>query len=195
MERTRTFSNLAKELTHNQERSLIAVDGPAGSGKTTFANSLSNYLVGSKVVHLDEIYNGWEDALTPTLEKNLIEWIVSPFHKNEIISYPVFDWYKKSYGQIKLLGKPSFLIIEGVGAGNREVLNSLNYLVWVEADLDLGLSRVENRDGLEVAAQMTLWREREAAWFLAQQTKTKAVLKVDGNPPAEIDLSKEFWPL
>lgn len=195
MERARAFSDFAKELTQNQQRLLIAVDGPAGSGKTTFANSLSSYLPDSQVVHMDEIYNGWDDALTPNLSKNLLNWLIDPFYKNIEIAHPVFDWHKNSYGEMKVLGKLDYLILEGVGAGNSDVLPALNYLVWVEADLNLGLTRVKQRDGEEVAAQMTHWRALESDWFFTHQTRAKAELLVDGNPPQAIDLNKEFWPL
>lgn len=195
MERARKFSEFAKELTQGKKRLVIAVDGPAGSGKTTFANALSNHLANSQVVNLDQIYNGWEDALTASLAKNLLNWLIEPFHKNEEISHPVFDWYKNEYSEARLLGKLNYLVIEGVGAGNKEVLASLDYLVWIEADLNLGLDRVKHRDGEKVAENMPRWREAEAKWFLAHQTKESANLHVNGNPPVVIDQSKEFWPL
>lgn len=193
MERARAFSGLAKELTTNHKRLLIAVDGPAGSGKTTFANALSSYLPFAEVVHMDEIYNGWDDALTSNLSSNLFAWLIEPFLENKEITHPVFDWHKNTYSQTKSLGKRDYLILEGVGSGNSDVFNALNYLVWVETDLDLGLTRVKNRDGEKVAAQMIRWREKEADWFLAHKTREKAHLLVNGNPPLEIDINKEFW--
>ena len=42
---------------------LVAIDGPAGSGKTTLAGALSDELVGrgakAAVLHLDDLYDGW----------------------------------------------------------------------------------------------------------------------------------------
>ncbi len=195
MERARKFSDFAKELTQGQERLIIAVDGPAGSGKTTFANALGKHLANSQVVNLDQIYNGWEDALTASLAKNLLNWLIEPFQKDEEISHPIFDWHKNQYSEARLLGKPNYLVIEGVGAGNKDVLALLDYLVWIEADLNIGLNRVKSRDGEKVAENMPRWREAEAKWFLAHQTKESANLHVDGNPPVVIDQSKEFWPL
>ncbi len=195
MERARKFSDFTKELTQGKKRLVIAVDGPAGSGKTTFANALGNHLANCQVVNLDQIYNGWEDALTSSLAKNLLKWLIEPFYKDEEISHPVFDWHKNEYSETRFLGKPNYLVLEGVGAGNKEVLASLDYLVWIEADLNLGLDRVKRRDGEKVAENMPRWRELEAKWFLTHQTKESANLHVDGNPPVVIDQSKEFWPL
>ncbi|MSY55303.1 MAG: hypothetical protein F2638_06930, partial [Actinobacteria bacterium] len=45
---------------------VIAIDGRAGSGKTTLAHELFLALTGERTVHvinLDAIYAGWEKAL------------------------------------------------------------------------------------------------------------------------------------
>ena len=49
---------------------VIAVDGRAGSGKTTLAHELFLALAVDRsvtVIHLDEIYDGWDNALSSTL--------------------------------------------------------------------------------------------------------------------------------
>ena len=56
---------------------IILIDGPAGSGKTTFAKNLQNDL-GCQIVHLDSIYDGWENALTDSLTNKLVA-LVSDF--------------------------------------------------------------------------------------------------------------------
>lgn len=197
MERPRSFSELTKELITRESNLLIAVDGPAGSGKTTFAKALSEYLPKSAVVHMDEIYNGWDDALTESLSDNLLNWMIQPFKEKRPIKYPVFDWHQSRYLEIKTLEELDFLILEGVGSGSNRVFSELDYLIWIEADLKLGLERVKLRDGEEVAQQMAKWRELEAAWFKENQTKENAHLQVNGNltNENEIDLTKEFWPL
>lgn len=195
MERPRSFSELTKELIARESNLLIAVDGPAGSGKTTFAQALSEHLPKSAVVHMDEIYNGWDDALTENLSSNLLKWVIEPFKEKKQIQYPVFDWQQGSYLETKTLKELDFLILEGVGSGGKRVFSDLDYLIWIEADLALGLERVKLRDGEKVAQQMSNWRRQEEAWFKENQTKENAQIQVNGNPPIEIDLTKEFWPL
>ena len=39
---------------------VIAVDGPSGAGKTTLAARLSDALHGAPVVHMDDLYPGWD---------------------------------------------------------------------------------------------------------------------------------------
>ena len=50
---------------------LITIDGPAGSGKTVLAQEISDALstLGqiSTTIHMDSLYDGWENALTSSL--------------------------------------------------------------------------------------------------------------------------------
>ena len=58
---------------------IILIDGPAGAGKTTFSLKLQNEL-GCQVVHLDDHYNGWDEALGQDLTNVLLN-IVENFQK------------------------------------------------------------------------------------------------------------------
>ncbi len=53
---------------------IVSIDGPAGSGKTTLANELASELMNANrvmsVVHLDELYEGWDDALVRTFRSH-----------------------------------------------------------------------------------------------------------------------------
>ncbi len=45
---------------------LLAIDGPAGAGKTTLAAQLEKEHAASgsvRVIHLDDLYSGWTTAL------------------------------------------------------------------------------------------------------------------------------------
>ena len=51
---------------------IILIDGPAGSGKTTLSHQLSAEL-NCQVVHLDDHYNGWDEALGSGLTEVLLQ--------------------------------------------------------------------------------------------------------------------------
>ena len=59
---------------------VLTIDGPAGSGKTTLAAALESRIASSgrssTTIHLDDIYNGWEDALGASLTANLTEKVI-----------------------------------------------------------------------------------------------------------------------
>jgi adenylylsulfate kinase-like enzyme len=64
------------------ETKLVTIDGPAGSGKTTLAKELSISMSDASgpmsVVHLDELYEGWNDALGQKLFDRIEAWILAP---------------------------------------------------------------------------------------------------------------------
>ncbi len=55
---------------------LVCIDGPAGSGKTTLAEALSEVLDGAPVVHMDDLYEGWGQALGDPLAARVEAWLL-----------------------------------------------------------------------------------------------------------------------
>ena len=56
-------------------RALVCIDGPAGAGKTTLAELLMARHPHARVMHLDDLYAGWDNALDATLTDRLIRHI------------------------------------------------------------------------------------------------------------------------
>ena len=57
---------------------VIGVDGPSGAGKTRLAEQLADTLDGAGVVHLDDLYPGWdglEAALAKGRPADILEWM------------------------------------------------------------------------------------------------------------------------
>lgn len=73
------LDNIAALLSRERNRPVfIVIDGPAGAGKTTLARSIVDHFAMGEVIHCDDLYHGWEDALTSTLEEHFQEWILTP---------------------------------------------------------------------------------------------------------------------
>ena len=53
------YQSLLQEINgiQNDKKTLIAIDGVAGSGKTTLALKLATDLTDSYVVHMDDLYD------------------------------------------------------------------------------------------------------------------------------------------
>ena len=94
---------------------IILIDGPAGAGKTTFAFDLQKEL-GCQIVHLDSIYDGWDNALSHSLRDKLIS-IVSNFLKGKRNEIEIYNWQESKIDSKLVIEPGKHLIIEGVGAG------------------------------------------------------------------------------
>jgi uridine kinase len=148
---------------------IILIDGPAGSGKTTLALELQSKF-NCQVVHLDSIYNGWNDALTNTLTVRLQE-LLNSFLAAKPFDLPIFNWEKRVFDGTRTILPDSALIIEGVGAGQSAIRSYATTIYWVEADDEIGLNRVLERDGSAILEEMKIWKVREAEHFATERTR------------------------
>ena len=90
--RVERFADLAAEIGRRPARlgpvRFVAVDGPSGAGKTTFAGRLAGALIRAgrrvEVVHTDDLLDGWEDQFTfwPRLACGVLE----PLARGEVAS-------------------------------------------------------------------------------------------------------------
>ena len=160
---------------------LIAIDGPAGSGKTSLASQLSNNLKSVTTIHMDDLYNGWEDALTATLTRHLEEWVLDPLTQHQSVKYQKFDWNIGEYGPTVEVRDVELLILEGVGAAQARIRQQADLTIWIEVGAQIGLARVLNRDGAQILPYMLKWQERESAHFIKDQTKENSQIFIDGS--------------
>ena len=160
------FSSAAKPL-------VIAIDGPAGSGKSTLAGEIARAFAGTysiEVIHLDEIYDGWENALSSTLFEKLAT-LIQAQQTNQIVDLAIFDWALNSFAGSRQIKPVQLLIIEGVGSCNKAIREKLTTSIWLDIDKSTGLSRVLNRDGESIRDQMVTWQEMERAYFANDLTR------------------------
>ena len=160
---------------------LIAIDGPAGSGKTSLANQLASKLKSATTIHMDDLYNGWEDALTATLTRHLEEWVLDPLTQHQSVKYQKFDWINSEYGPTVEVSDVELLILEGVGAAQAKIRQQADLTIWIEVGAQIGLARVLNRDGAQILPYMLKWQERESAHFIKDQTKENCQIFIDGS--------------
>ena len=155
---------------------IIAIDGRAGAGKTTLAHEL--FLAFSvtrdvRVIHLDEVYAGWEDALGKTLTRTLTELLQS-LAKDQRYSLPIYNWNIMAFDSEREISPCDLIIIEGVGSAQSAVRKRASATIWLDIDPAIGLQRVLQRDGIEISEQMKKWQLDEAKLFQGDQTQAKA---------------------
>ena len=171
---------------------IIFIDGPAGSGKTTLAKSLSGLLQNCPIIHMDEIYEGWENALSPKTSQDLVEWIINPLLKNNSIEYIKYDWNLGQRIEKVVINNSKIIIIEGVGSSSFEISKYASLKLWIEVNKETGINRVLTRDGLQIQEQMKTWQSQESKFFIENNSKENSDIWIDGDPVVKIDTSSQF---
>lgn len=161
---------------------LVCVDGPAGSGKTTFAGRLAAELgTAAEVVHMDDLYAGW--TLTGAVAR-LEAGVLRPLADGHPGAYHRYDWAAGCFDPrpVPVAAAP-VLVVEGCGSSPRRLGPWTTLRVWVEAPDGLRLARGLARDGAAMAPHWHRWLRTEAAEFAAEGTRARADLLVDGTVP------------
>jgi uridine kinase len=159
---------------------LLAIDGPAGAGKTTLAAKIAaEYSVVSsvKVIHMDDLYNGWDDALGRSLTDSL-QAITAAYLSGVECTIKIFDWHLMKFDREEVITPTDYLILEGVGAAQKIVREAGAITYWLEIDAETGLKRVLARDGDHIEKQMRQWQILQAIHFDVDQTRENCEFKI-----------------
>ncbi|MGH3505507.1 MAG: 4-amino-4-deoxy-L-arabinose transferase [Nocardioidaceae bacterium] len=160
---------------------LVAVDGPAGSGKTTLAADLelAQRARGGTVetLHMDDLYEGWT-GLDTALERRVLEQILRPLATGAVARWQRYDWHAAQFDGWVDLAPPDVLVLEGCGSGARTYAPYTSLLVWLDADRQTRIQRGLARDGAAVLPHWLAWMDLESAYFTANDTAARADIPV-----------------
>jgi uridine kinase len=163
------------------ETRLVCVDGPAGSGKTTFAGQLEAALgTDVAVVHLEDLYAGW--TLTGAVAR-LAAGVLRPVAEGRAGEYARYDWHAGRFADRVAVPVTDVLVVEGCGSSPRWLDPWTTLRVWVEAPLALRTARGLARDGDHLAAEWRRWQHLETAEFAREGTRARADVRIE-DPPA-----------
>ncbi|POX38245.1 hypothetical protein C3486_24280 [Streptomyces sp. Ru73] len=172
---------------------LVAVDGHAGSGKSTFAGRLAAALgtgasgagtghglaaaaeATAPVIHLDDLAT--HDELF-AWDGRLREQVIEPFSEGRSARYGVYDWVHRRFARERTLAPAPVVLLEGVGAGRRALRPHLACLLWMELPEDTAWARGRRRDGPGLATFWDGWIPAERAHFAADPSRPHADLLV-----------------
>ena len=155
---------------------VVCIDGPAGSGKTTLADGLARALGGAPVVHLDDLYEGWEQELGDPLSARLRAWLLDPWRDGLPGRHLRYDWHAARYAEWVEVPPGPVVVLEGCGSAAAGVRDRAAVVAWVEADAAVRLARGLARDGAAMTALWHAWQRREAAHFATDGTAAAAHL-------------------
>ncbi|MFI6289630.1 uridine kinase [Streptomyces sp. NPDC051018] len=151
---------------------LVAVDGHAGSGKSTFAARLATALAvageSAPVLHLDDLasheeYFAWTDRL--------LTQVIGPLAHGGTARYTPYDWKARRFAGPRALEPAPVVLVEGVGAGRAVLRPHLARLLWMERDPGDSWLRGRRRDGIGLSAFWDSWTAAETRHFLADPSR------------------------
>lgn len=155
---------------------LVAIDGRAGAGKTTLASILEKQWSTNQtvtVIHMDDLYDGWDNALTQKLTL-ILGKIVSAHNSRVAFTIDIFNWKSMSFDSTRVIDPVDILILEGVGAGQKVVRDAGAQLYWLDIEPEIGIARVLRRDGDQIAEHMKKWQIDQELHFLRDKTRENA---------------------
>lgn len=170
---------------------IVAVDGRSASGKTSLAARLAAHIPGAAVVHTDDI--AWWHSFFDWTDR-LITGVIEPVRRGEAVSYRPPEWDQRDrLGEVTVPAAPSVVLIEGVGAGRRELAPLLDAVIYVQVDLD----EMERRDRDRVARGdadpevVAAWQAEEQPFLAAERPWDRAMVVVGSNTGVPHDPERE----
>jgi hypothetical protein len=161
---------------------VLAIDGRSANGKTTLSRKIDRTTPQSVVVHTDDVawrhsIFGWDDLL--------VRGILEPARRGEAVAYrpPAWDDHARE-GSIDVAAGTKLVVVEGVGAGRRELMPFVDAVIWVQSDL----AESERRDAERIAAGEAsaslypVWMAEEVPFQAAQRPWERATVIVCGTP-------------
>ncbi len=164
------------DLCSEKERPIIAIDGPAGAGKTTLAHEIFLALspkMSVSVIHMDDLYNGWDNALGEDLT-SVLQYLAAQHRNISAAEIRRYNWTTSSFGESETIEPADLLILEGVGSGDKSLQDGLAALIWIDIDPEIGVMRVIARDGYQVEDEMKKWLGTQQEYFSQHSTREKA---------------------
>jgi MoxR-like ATPase len=154
---------------------LVAVDGPAGSGKSTRAAQLARALGGAPVIDLDDFF-AWTDldGWWPRFEAE----VVTPLLAGRPAVWGVRDWAGDPHGSgtagTRTAPPWPAVVLDGVSSSRAALAGRLALRVWVEAPREERLRRGLARDGEALRPEWEAWQAMEDAHFARDRTRDRA---------------------
>lgn len=171
---------------------IVAVDGRSASGKSTLARRLADALAGSALVHTDDLawyepFFGWGHLL--------LDGVLAPLHRGESVALRLPAWVERGReGIIEVPIDAPWLVIEGVGAIQRDSAHRCDALIWVQSDhaeaerrgLERDIASGENGDREQTIAFWHEWMGHEEPFLADQRPWELADLVVAGTATIEL---------
>ena len=175
-------------LKDSQSTPVVLIDGRAGSGKSTFAELLKNFVFqeekqSPRVIHMDDIYQGWDGLEEGSLY--LSEQILKPLRSKGNAEWQRWDWERGVRGGKdegngwKSFEGQNLLIVEGCGSVTETTNQLADLCIWVESSHETRKLRFHERDRGKFSEHWIPWSIQEDAFYQKHNSKGLCHLVVE----------------
>jgi uridine kinase len=172
-------TKILDQIDRGNQTPIILIDGRAGSGKSTFAESLQQQLFrdgesAPRVIHMDNIFEGWEGLSLGS--DYLVRLILDPLARQETASWQDWSWVKNERSSWREFSGGTPLIVEGCGALTERSKAHADLSLWLEASEATRRERWLKRE--RHLDRFDFWAAQELDFYARERSQSLADLVV-----------------
>jgi uridine kinase len=175
-------SQVLELIDRGNQTPIVLIDGRAGSGKSTFAESLQQQLFrdgesAPRVIHMDNIFEGWDGLALGS--DYLVRFILQPLARRETASWQDWSWVKNQRSSWREFSGGTPLIVEGCGSLTERSKEHADISIWLEASEEVRRERwIQRERHLE---KFDFWAAQELDFYAREKSQSLAdlVIKTD----------------
>jgi uridine kinase len=175
-------SKVLELIDRGNQTPIILIDGRAGSGKSTFAESLQQQLFrdgesAPRVIHMDNIFEGWDGLALGS--DYMVRFILQPLARRETASWQDWSWVKNQRSSWREFSGGTPLIVEGCGSLTERSKEHADISIWLEASEEVRRERwIQRERHLE---KFDFWAAQELDFYAREKSQSLAdlVIKTD----------------
>ena len=175
-------SQVLELIDRGNQTPIILIDGRAGSGKSTFAESLQQQLFrdgesAPRVIHMDNIFEGWGGLALGS--DYMVRFILQPLARRETASWQDWSWVKNQRSSWREFSGGTPLIVEGCGSLTERSKEHADICIWLEASEETRRERwIQRERHLE---KFDFWAAQELDFYAREKSQSLAdlVIKTD----------------
>jgi uridine kinase len=175
-------SQVLELIDRGNQTPILLIDGRAGSGKSTFAETLQQQLFrdgesAPRVIHMDNIFEGWEGLSLGS--DYLVRFILQPLARRETASWQDWSWVKNQRSSWREFSGGTPLIVEGCGSLSERSKEHADIAIWLEASEETRRERWIQRE--RHLDKFDFWAAQELDFYAREKSQSLAdlVIKTD----------------
>ncbi len=159
------------------KKGIIAIDGYAAAGKSTFATELAER-IGAVVIKIDDYFlpvNERKDLIVGHIDKlRFFEEVINGIESKKDFYTRAFDCKKQELKAPVLHKKSDIYIFEGTYSMEPEINYYVNCGIFMTVNRDIQQERILNRNGKEgLKAFNELWIPKEVEYFVEYEIRSE----------------------